>query len=53
MSWLNSCCKSTTCLTGRNAPLAVRFSPQGFGKLIADEVARWREVAAIAGLQPQ
>jgi len=28
-------------------------SPQEFGKLIADEVVRWRTVATAAGLQPQ
>jgi tripartite-type tricarboxylate transporter receptor subunit TctC len=28
-------------------------TPQEFGKLIADEVVRWRQVATAAGLQPQ
>jgi tripartite-type tricarboxylate transporter receptor subunit TctC len=28
-------------------------SPEAFGKLIAEEVTRWREVAKTAGLQPQ
>ena len=32
---------------------AALSSPQEFGKLIADEVVRWREVAKTAGLQPQ
>jgi tripartite-type tricarboxylate transporter receptor subunit TctC len=31
--------------------LAVRSTPQEFGKLIADEVVRWREVAKAAGLE--
>jgi tripartite-type tricarboxylate transporter receptor subunit TctC len=28
-------------------------SPEAFGKLIADEVTRWREVAKAAGLEAQ
>jgi tripartite-type tricarboxylate transporter receptor subunit TctC len=32
---------------------AALSSPAEFGKLIADEVVRWREVAKTAGLQPQ
>jgi tripartite-type tricarboxylate transporter receptor subunit TctC len=32
---------------------AALSSPEEFGKLIADEVVRWREVAKAAGLQPQ
>ncbi len=32
---------------------AALSSPQDFGKLIADEVTRWREVAKAAGLEPQ
>jgi tripartite-type tricarboxylate transporter receptor subunit TctC len=33
--------------------LAVASTPAEFGKLIADEVVRWREVATTAGLQAQ
>jgi tripartite-type tricarboxylate transporter receptor subunit TctC len=33
--------------------LAVQSTPQQFGKMITDEVVRWREVAKTAGLQPQ
>ena len=33
--------------------LAVQSSPQEFGKMIAEEVARWREVAKTAGIEPQ
>jgi tripartite-type tricarboxylate transporter receptor subunit TctC len=33
--------------------LAALSSPQEFGKLIADEVTRWREVAKAAGVEPQ
>jgi tripartite-type tricarboxylate transporter receptor subunit TctC len=33
--------------------LAALSTPQEFGKLIADEVVRWRQVATVAGLQPQ
>jgi tripartite-type tricarboxylate transporter receptor subunit TctC len=32
---------------------AALSSPQEFGKLIAEEVVRWRDVAKTAGLQPQ
>jgi tripartite-type tricarboxylate transporter receptor subunit TctC len=32
---------------------AALSSPQEFGKLIAEEVVRWREVAKTAGLEPQ
>ena len=32
---------------------AALSSPQEFGKLIADEVVRWRQVAKAAGLEPQ
>lgn len=33
--------------------IAVSSTPAEFGKMIAEEVARWREVATTAGLQPQ
>jgi tripartite-type tricarboxylate transporter receptor subunit TctC len=33
--------------------IAVSSTPAEFGKMIADEIARWREVASTAGLQPQ
>jgi tripartite-type tricarboxylate transporter receptor subunit TctC len=33
--------------------LAAPSSPQAFSKMIADEIARWRDVAKQAGLQPQ
>ena len=33
--------------------LAALSSPAEFGKLIADEVVRWREVAKTAGIEPQ
>lgn len=33
--------------------LAVQSSPQEFGKMIAEEVARWREVSKAAGIEPQ
>jgi tripartite-type tricarboxylate transporter receptor subunit TctC len=33
--------------------LPVSSTPAEFGKLIAEEVARWREVAKTAGLEPQ
>jgi tripartite-type tricarboxylate transporter receptor subunit TctC len=33
--------------------LAALSSPGEFGKLIADEVVRWREVAKTAGIEPQ
>jgi tripartite-type tricarboxylate transporter receptor subunit TctC len=32
---------------------AALSSPQEFGRLIAEEVVRWRDVAKTAGLQPQ
>jgi len=32
---------------------AALSSPEAFGKLIAEEVVRWREVAKTAGLEPQ
>ena len=32
---------------------AALSSPEEFGKLIAEEVVRWREVAKAAGLEPQ
>ena len=32
---------------------AALSSPQEFGKLIADEVTRWREVAKAAKIEPQ
>ena len=32
---------------------AALSSPEEFGKLIADEVTRWRAVAKSAGLEPQ
>jgi tripartite-type tricarboxylate transporter receptor subunit TctC len=32
---------------------AALSTPEQFGKLIADEIVRWREVAKTAGLQPQ
>ena len=32
---------------------AALSSPEAFGKLIAEEVVRWRDVAKTAGLQPQ
>lgn len=42
--------KSQLANIGAEAALS---SPQAFGKLIADEVVRWRGVAQAAGLQPQ
>ena len=33
--------------------LAALSSPAEFGKLIAEEVVRWREVAKAAGIEPQ
>ena len=32
---------------------AALSSPEEFGKLIAEEVVRWRDVAKTAGLEPQ
>ena len=32
---------------------AALSSPEAFGKLIAEEVVRWRDVAKQAGLEPQ
>ena len=33
--------------------LAVQSSPQEFGTMIGEEVARWREVSKAAGIEPQ
>ena len=32
---------------------AALSSPEQFGRLIAEEVVRWRDVAKTAGLEPQ
>ncbi len=33
--------------------LSVQSNPPEFTKMIADEIARWRDVAKVSGLQPQ